>query len=53
MRPTAVTIAVVLFAGLAAPQLAARSAKLPGHPAAEAQTLDLAKRLIALRSVEG
>ena len=52
MRPVFVPIVLALLLG-AAPQLAARSAKLQGHPAAEAQTLALAKQLIALRSVQG
>ncbi len=53
MRPAHVTTIIALLAGVAAPQLAARTAKPASHPAAEAQTLDLAKKLIALRSVEG
>lgn len=40
-------------AGLVAAPLAARTPALPAHPAAEAQVLDLAQRLIALRSVRG
>lgn len=53
MRLAPMTAVLALVAGLAAPQLAARTAKLASHPVAEAQTLDLAKQLIAIRSVEG
>ena len=53
MRRTYPMLALALAAGVAAPQLIAKPAKLKGHPAAEAQTLDLAKQLIALRSVQG
>ena len=56
MRRTTLATALLLTAALAAPQLDARPAKAPklaSHPQAEAQTLDLSKRLIALRSVEG
>ncbi|MFM5917546.1 MAG: M20/M25/M40 family metallo-hydrolase [Novosphingobium sp.] len=53
MRTAPMIALVALAAGLAAPQLAARTAKVAAHPAAEAQTLDLAKRLISIRSVEG
>lgn len=53
MRLAPMTAVLALVAGLAAPQLAARTAKPASHPVAEAQTLDLAKQLIAIRSVEG
>ena len=53
MRPVFVPVILALLAGVAAPNLAARTAKMAGHPVAEAQTLDLAKQLIALRSVQG
>ncbi len=53
MRRASLTLALVLAAALAAPQLSARPGKAKGHPIAEAQTLDLAKQLIALRSVMG
>ena len=53
MRRTYPILALALAAGLAAPQLLAKGAKLKSHPVAEAQTLDLAKQLIALRSVQG
>ena len=53
MRRAPLTLALLVAAGLAAPQLAARPGKATGHPLAEAQTLDLAKQLIALRSVTG
>ncbi len=49
-------LAISAAALVAAPQLSARSAKpakLAAHPVAEAQTLDLSKRLIAIRSVRG
>jgi carboxypeptidase PM20D1 len=56
MRRTSFALLLALGTALAAPQLGARAAKpakLPSHPVAEAQTLDLAKQLIALRSVRG
>jgi acetylornithine deacetylase/succinyl-diaminopimelate desuccinylase-like protein len=53
MRPVFVPLILALLAGVAAPQIAARPAKPQAHPAAEAQTLDLAKQLIAIRSVQG
>ena len=53
MRRAYPILALTLVAGLATPQLLAKGAKLKGHPVAEAQTLDLAKQLIALRSVQG
>ena len=53
MRPVFVPVILALLAGVAAPNLAARPARLPSHPVAEAQTLDLAKQLIAIRSVQG
>ena len=53
MRPIFVPVILALLAGVAAPNLAARTAKPASHPQAEAQTLDLAKQLIALRSVQG
>ncbi|MFM5895151.1 MAG: M20/M25/M40 family metallo-hydrolase, partial [Novosphingobium sp.] len=53
MRYAVTPLIIALLAGVAAPQLAAKPAKPAAHPAAEAQTLALAKQLIALRSVEG
>ena len=53
MRRAYPILALTLVAGLATPQLLAKGAKLKSHPVAEAQTLDLAKQLIALRSVQG
>jgi len=53
MRPSPMILALTLAAVLAAPQLAAKLPKPKGNPAAEAQALDLAKRLIAIRSVAG
>ena len=53
MRHAFTPLIIALLAGVAAPQLAARPGKPASHPAAEAQTLTLAKQLIALRSVEG
>ncbi len=53
MRAVTLSIVLALSAVAAVPQLSAKSAKVSGHPVAEAQTLDLAKRLIALRSVQG
>ena len=53
MRAGTLSLVLALSAALAAPQLAAKPAKSRGHPVAEAQTLELAKRLIALRSVQG
>lgn len=56
MRRTSLAVVLGLCTSLAAPQLGARPAKAPkldSHPQAEAQTVDLAKRLIALRSVRG
>ena len=54
MRRASLTVILVLAAAaMAAPQLSARPGKAKGHPLAEAQTLDLAKQLIALRSVAG
>ena len=53
MRPVFIPVIIALLAGVAVPQLAARPAKSQAHPAAEAQTLALAKQLIAIRSVQG
>ena len=56
MRTTAILLGLAATTALAAPQLHARAAKpgaLTSYPAAEAQVLDLSKRLIALRSVRG
>ena len=53
MRAVRFSLVLALSAAVAVPQLHAKPAKSTGHPAAEAQTLDLAKRLIALRSVRG
>ncbi len=53
MRTTNFALALTLAALLAAPQLAAKPPKAGRHPQAEAQTLELAKQLIALRSVQG
>ena len=56
MRAVTLSLVLALSAAVAMPQLAAKPGK-PGkaksHPVAEAQTLDLAKQLIALRSVQG
>lgn len=52
MRHATALIALVIATTGAVP-LHAKPAALPSHPAAEAQVLDLAKRLIALRSVRG
>lgn len=54
--PLALAMTLALGAALAAPQLVAAPAKAPqlkAHPQAEAQSLDLSQRLIALRSVRG
>lgn len=53
MRLVPVISVLALAAALTTPQLLAKPAKIKGHPVAEAQTLDLAKQLIALRSVQG
>ncbi|MEQ1497559.1 MAG: M20/M25/M40 family metallo-hydrolase [Novosphingobium sp.] len=53
LNPAATAFALVLTAALAAPQLVARPAKPKAHPEAEAQGLDLAKQVLALRSVQG
>ena len=53
MRAITFSLVMALSAAVAVPQLYAKPAKSQGHPVAEAQTLDLAKRLIALRSVQG
>ncbi len=55
MRTTALLLGLAATTALAAPQLQARAAKpaLNSYPVAEAQVLDLSKRLIALRSVRG
>ena len=53
MRAVTLSLVLALSAAVAAPQLSAKPAKTSGHPVAEAQTLDLAKQLIALRSVQG
>jgi len=56
MRPARLALALFACTALAAPQIAARPAKAPrlaSHPAAEAQVLDMSKRLIALRTVRG
>ena len=53
MRAIFIPVVLALLAGVAAPQLAARPAKVASHPVAEAQTLELAKQLIAIRSVQG
>ena len=52
MRHATALIALAIATAGAVP-LHAKPATLPSHPAAEAQVLDLAKRLIALRSVRG
>ncbi|MFM2300873.1 MAG: hypothetical protein RLZZ84_609 [Pseudomonadota bacterium] len=51
LAAASVLVGVIAAQPLAAQPLAAKPAK--PHPAAEAQTLDLAKQLIALRSVNG
>ena len=53
MRAVTFPLVIALSAALAVPQLYAKPALSNSHPAAEAQTLDLAKQLIAMRSVEG
>ena len=53
MRTVTLPLVLALSAALAVPQLSAKPVKSKGHPVAEAQTLDLAQRLIALRSVQG
>lgn len=53
MRRAYPILALALLASLATPQLPAAAAGPKGHAVAEAQTLDLAKQLIALRSVQG
>ena len=53
MRTITLSLVLALSAALAVPQLSAKPVKSKGHPLAEAQTLDLAQRLIALRSVQG
>ncbi len=53
MRQTSFLAATALAAGLALGLAAPAAAKPVSHPAAEAQTLDMAKQLIALRSVNG
>lgn len=53
MRAVTFSLVMALSTAVTVPQLYAKTAKSTGHPMAEAQTLDLAKRLIALRSVQG
>ena len=53
MRTITLSLVLALSAALAVPQLSAKPVQSKGHPLAEAQTLDLAQRLIALRSVQG
>ena len=53
MRAVTLSLVLALSAVAAVPQLSAKPAKVSGHPVAEAQTLDLAKQLIAMRSVQG
>ncbi|MFP5395212.1 MAG: M20/M25/M40 family metallo-hydrolase [Alphaproteobacteria bacterium] len=56
MRPTAILLGLAATTALCTPQAQARPVKaaaLASYPVAEAQVLDLAKRLIALRSVRG
>ena len=53
MRAITVSLFLALSAAVAVPQLSAKPGKSKSHPVAEAQTLDLAKQLIALRSVQG
>ena len=56
MRAVTLSLVLALSAAVAVPQLSAKPAKSSkpgGHPVAEAQTLDLAKQLIAMRSVQG
>jgi len=53
MRAVPLAFAATLTFALAAPQLAAEAAGPKVSPALEAQGLDLAKRLIAIRSVAG
>ena len=51
MRLVPITVAAML--ALIPQQLAAKPRMAASHPAAEAQTIELAKQLIALRSVQG
>ncbi|MBA4160940.1 MAG: hypothetical protein C0515_02400 [Novosphingobium sp.] len=53
MRAVPLAFAAILTLALAAPQVAAEQAGPRVSPALEAQGLDLAKRLIAIRSVAG
>ena len=56
MRTTTILLGLAVTSALSIPQAQARPVKpaaLASYPAAEAQVLDLAKRLIALRSVRG
>jgi carboxypeptidase PM20D1 len=53
MRAVTLSLVLALSAVTAVPQLSATPARSKGHPVAEAQTLDLAKQLIAMRSVQG
>ncbi len=53
MRAVTLSLVLALSAAVAVPQLSAKPGKSKSHPVAEAQTLDLAKQLIALRSVQG
>ncbi len=53
MRRMPLILVLTLATALAAPQLGARPAKPKVSPALEAKGLDLAKRLIAIRSVAG
>ena len=53
MRAVPLALVASLAITLAAPQLSARPAPSRVSPALEAQALDLAKRLLAIRSVAG
>lgn len=53
MRLLPPALALGFALALAASQLVAKPAKPMGHPAAEAQGLELAQQLIAIRSVQG
>lgn len=53
MRRSALTLALIAAGSLTAPQVMAKPRKLAISAQAEAQALDLAKRLIALRTVRG
>ncbi|WP_374529110.1 M20/M25/M40 family metallo-hydrolase [Novosphingobium sp.] len=53
MRRTTLVLATTIACALAGSPLIAKPAKPKSHPEAEAQTLELSKQLIALRTVNG